>query len=173
MNFGLKPNFKVAGPALGAKIKAFGSALANTDPVLIVDQLETNGEACLVIDGEEMSIARDFVDINITAKEGFTVSMENNVFTILDTTVTPELISEGLAREMISKIQQMRKQRDFEMMDQIKIFYNADVEVGAALAEHRDYIMKETLAVDMKAIGSELVEYDLNGHKTGIDVERI
>ena len=173
MNFGLKPNFKVAGPALGAKIKAFGTALANTDPVLIVDQLETAGEACLVIDGEEMTIARDFIDINISAKEGFTVSMENNVFTILDTTITPDLITEGLAREMISKIQQMRKQRDFEMMDQIKIFYNADDDVKEAIEEHKDYIMSETLAVEMKAIGSELVEYDLNGHKTGIDVERI
>lgn len=173
MNFGLKPNFKVAGPALGAKIKAFGTTLANTDPILIVDQLETVGEACLVIDGEKMTITRDFVDISISAKEGFTVSMENNVFTILDTTITPELISEGLAREMISKIQQMRKQRDFEMMDQIKIFYNADDDVKAAVDKHRDYIMSETLAVEMKAIESELVEYDLNGHKTGIDVERI
>ena len=74
---------------------------------------------------------------------------------------------------MISKIQQMRKQRDFEMMDQIKIFYNADDDVKAAIEEHKDYIMSETLAVEIKAIGSELVEYDLNGHKTGIDVERI
>jgi len=173
MNYGLKPNFKIAGPALGAKIKAFGSALAKTDPVQIVDQLESKGEACLVVDGEEMIITKDYVEIQISAKEGFTVSMENNVFTILDTTITPELISEGLAREMVSKIQQMRKQRDFEMMDQIKIFYNADEEVGAALMEHKDYIMKETLAVELRKIGSELVEYDLNGHKTGIDVERI
>jgi isoleucyl-tRNA synthetase len=173
MNFGLKPNFKVAGPTLGAKIKAFGAALAATDPVQIVDQLESNGEACLVIDGEETMISKDFVDIQISAKEGFTVSMENNVFTILDTTINPSLIAEGFAREMISKIQQMRKQRDFEMMDQIKIFYNADEEVKAAVEEHRDYIMKETLAVNLKAIESELVEYDLNGHKTGIDVERI
>ena len=173
MNYGLKPNFKIAGPALGAKIKAFGSALAKTDPVQIVDQLESKGEACLVIDGEEMIITKDFVEIQISAKEGFTVSMENNVFTILDTTITPELISEGLAREMVSKIQQMRKQRDFEMMDQIKIYYTADEEVGAALMEHKDYIMKETLAVELRKIGSELVEYDLNGHKTGIDVERI
>jgi isoleucyl-tRNA synthetase len=173
MNFGLKPNFKVAGPTLGAKIKAFGAALATVDPVQIVDQMESAGEACLVIDGEETMISKEFVDIQISAKEGFTVSMENNVFTILDTTINPALISEGFAREMISKIQQMRKQRDFEMMDQIKIFYNADEEVKAAIEEHRDYIMKETLAVDLKAIGSELVEYDLNGHKTGIDVERI
>ena len=173
MNFGLKPNFKVAGPALGGKIKAFGSALAKIDPVLIVDQMEANGEAVLNIDGENMTIERDFIDIQISAKEGFTVSMENNVFTILDTTITPELVSEGLAREMVSKIQQMRKQRDFEMMDQIKIFYNADEAVHDALSEHRDYIMRETLAVEMKEIESELVEYDLNGHKTGIDVERI
>lgn len=173
MNFGLKPNFKVAGPVLGARIKAFGSALANTDPVLIVDQLENSGEACLMIDGEEMIIGKDFVDIQISAKEGFTVSMENNVFTILDTTITPELVSEGFAREMVSKVQQLRKQRDFEMMDQIKIFCNADDEVKAALQEHKDYIMKETLAVELKMIESELVEYDLNGHKTGIDVERI
>ncbi len=173
MNFGLKPNFKVAGPALGAKIKAFGGALAKIDPILIVDQLETNGEASLMIDGEEMIIAKDFIDIQISAKEGFTVAMENNVFTILDTTITKELVSEGFAREMISKIQQMRKQREFEMMDQIKIFYNSDEEVGGALMEHKDYIMKETLAVEMKEIDSELVEYDLNGHKTGIDVERI
>lgn len=173
MNFGLKPNFKVAGPALGAKIKAFGGALAKADPLQIVDALELNGEAVLCIDGEDTTITKDFVDIQISAKEGFTVSMENNVFTILDTTVTPALTSEGLAREMVSKIQQMRKQRDFEMMDQIKIFYHADEEVGAAALEHKDYIMKETLAVELKQVSSELVEYDLNGHKTGIDVERV
>lgn len=173
MNFGLKPNFKIAGPALGAKIKSFGKALTETDPVLIVDELETSGEAAVMIDGEETLISRDFIEIHIAAKEGFTVAMENNVFTILDTTITKELVSEGLAREMISKIQQMRKQRDFEMMDQIKIYYKADEEVNAAIMEHRDYIMKETLATELREIESELVEYDLNGHKTGIDVERV
>ncbi|QOX63273.1 isoleucine--tRNA ligase [Anoxybacterium hadale] len=173
MNFGLKPNFKVAGPALGAKIKAFGGALAKADPLLVVEQMEKNGEAVISIDGEDTTIARDFIDIQISAKEGFTVSMENNIFTILDTTITPELVSEGLAREMISKVQQLRKQKDFEMMDQIKIAYQADEEVQAALAEHKDYIMKETLAVDLIEAAAELTVYDLNGHKTGIDVERI
>ena len=173
MNFGLKPNFKVAGPALGAKIKSFGKALAEADPVQIVDRLESAGEVSLRIDGEEVAIPKDYIDVQITAKEGFTVSMENNVFTILDTTVTPELISEGLAREMVSKVQQLRKQRDFEMMDQIIIYCNADNEVKAAINEHRNYIMKETLAVELREVESKLAEYDLNGHKTGIDVERI
>ena len=173
MNFGLKPNFKVAGPALGAKIKAFGGALAKADPVQIVEALESNGEAVLCIGSEDVTITKDLVDIQISAKEGFTVSMENNIFTILDTTITPSLVSEGLAREMVSKVQQMRKQREFEMMDQIKIYYNADEDVADAMKVHKAYIMKETLAVEMKEIDSELVEYDLNGHKTGIDVERV
>ena len=173
MNFSLKPNFKVARPALGGKIKAFGSALAKADQASIVDKLELYGEAVVCIDGEEITITKDFVDIQISAKEGFTVSMENNVFTILDTAITSDLISEGFARELISKIQQMRKQRDFEMMDQIKIFYNADEDVKNAILVHKDYIMKETLAIELKDISSELVEYDLNGHKTGIDVERV
>ncbi len=173
MNYGLKPNFKVAGPALGSKIKIFGAALAKTDPVLIVDQLETAGEASLLIDNEEIIITKDFVDIQINAKDGFTVAMENNVFTILDTTITENLVSEGLAREMVSKIQQMRKQRNFEMMDQIKIFCKSDEDVRKAIDSHREYIMTETLAIEIKEIESEMVEYDLNGHKTGIDVERI
>ncbi|MBR0598979.1 isoleucine--tRNA ligase [Sinanaerobacter chloroacetimidivorans] len=173
MNYGLKPNFKVAGPALGGKIKAFGSALAKVDPILIVDALEDCGEAKLDLDGEEIAITKEFIEIQISAKEGFTVSMENNVFTILDTAITPELIAEGFAREIVSKIQQMRKQRNFEMMDQIKIFYHAGEEVENAITQHKAYIMKETLAVEMKRIDSELVEYDINGHKTGIDVERI
>ncbi|MDD3199686.1 MAG: DUF5915 domain-containing protein, partial [Eubacteriales bacterium] len=143
------------------------------DPILFVEKLETDGQAILSMGDEELTIAKDFVDIHITAKEGFTVAMENNVFTILDTTTTPALIKEGLAREMVSKVQQMRKQKDFEMMDQIKIYYNGDEEIRSALIEYKDYIMKETLAVELNKVDSELTEYDLNGHKTGIDVEKV
>ena len=97
--------------------------------------------------------------------------MENNVFTILDTTLNNELIAEGLARELISKVQQLRKQKNFEMMDKIEILLSADEEVAAAVEAHKDYIMKETLALEIVE-GSDLKEYDLNGHKTGIDVEK-
>lgn len=172
MNYSLKPNFKTAGPALGGKIKAFSGALAKVNPAEIVAKLE-EGQVVINVDGEEMTISKDLVDINISAKEGFAVAMENNVFTILDTTITPSLVSEGLARELISKVQQMRKQKDFEMMDNIKIFYAADAEVEAALELHKEYIMKETLALELNKMDVELTEYDLNGHKTGIDVEKI
>ena len=171
MNYSLKPNFKVAGPMLGKNIKAFGGALANADAAAAVAQLESEGKLVLELNGENVDITPDMVDMRISAKEGFAVAMENNVFTILDTNLNDELIAEGLARELISKVQQLRKQNDFEMMDNIKIMINADEEVAAAVETHKEYIMKETLALEIEA-AADLKEYDLNGHKTGIDVEK-
>jgi isoleucyl-tRNA synthetase len=99
--------------------------------------------------------------------------MGDSVFVILDTTITPELKSEGIAREMISKVQQLRKQKDFEVTDRIRINYRGDDIFKRALEEHRDYIMSETLAQELKETEDPLTGYDLNGHKTGIDVERL
>ena len=124
------------------------------------------------LDGETFDIEKDFVDVRISAKDGFAVAMENNVFTILETTLTDELISEGLARELISKVQQMRKQNDYEMMDNIEIYVCADEDVKKAVEAFGDYIKKETLAVSISE-KEGLEEFDLNGHKTGLGVERV
>ena len=172
MNFSLKPNFKVAGPVLGSKIKSFGAALGKVNAADFAAQMEKDGKAVICIDGEDLEIAKDYVDIRINAKEGFAVAMENNIFTILDTTLTEDLIDEGLARELVSKVQQMRKQHNFEMMDHILIALQGDDKVKQAVARHKDYIMKETLAEDI-AEGNDLDVYDLNGHKTGISVKRL
>ena len=172
MNFTLKPNFKVAGPVLGSKIKAFGATVSSVDAKELVASLENAESVKMNVDGEEFDITKDFIDVRIDAKEGFAVAMENNLFTILDTTLTEELVKEGLARELISKVQQLRKQHDFEMMDNINIYIDADDEVKAAVSEYKDYIMKETLAFAIEEKGG-LEEYNLNGHKTGIDVERL
>ena len=125
-----------------------------------------------MLDGEDFEITKEYLDIRISAKDGFAVAMENNVFTILDTILTPELVDEGLARELISKVQQLRKQADYEMMDNIVITVDADEEVKAAIEKHEDYIKSETLAVQVKDGACEK-SYDLNGHKTGIQVERV
>ena len=172
MNFSLKPDFKVAGPVLGSKIKLLAGALAKADAAALTAELEAKGSVEMDLDGEKFDIKREYVDVRISAKEGFAVAMENNVFTILDTTITPELAREGLARELISKVQQMRKQEDFEMMDNIRIFVDADEDVKAAIDVYGDYIRKETLAVSIEERDG-LEKYDLNGHKTGIGVERI
>ncbi|MDO4869441.1 MAG: isoleucine--tRNA ligase [Bacillota bacterium] len=172
MDYSLKPNFKVAGPKLGKNIKAFGGAMAKADPKETVARLESEGKLTMDLNGEQVDITADMVDVKITAKEGFAVAMENNVFTILDTTITPELESEGLARELISKVQQMRKQNDYEMMDNINIFVEADEDIKKAIETHKDYIMKETLAVSI-ADQSGLDTVNLNGHKTGLNIERV
>ena len=172
MDFSLKPNFKEAGPVLGGKIKAFGQALAQADPKAFVSELESNEKAVLVLDGDETEITKDLVDVRINAKEGFAVAMENNVFTILDTTLTDDLVNEGYARELISKVQQLRKQASFEMMDRINIYVDADDDIKNAIAIHDAYIKDETLA-DAILDASDLETFDLNGHKTGIRVERI
>lgn len=172
MNFFLKPNFKVAGPVLGKDIKAFGMELAKTDASSFVRSLESGEPVKMIINGEEKKIPKDFVDVRISAKEGFAVAMENNIFTILDTNLTPELVTEGLAREFISKVQQLRKQNDFEMMDNIIVTVCADDDVRAAIGEYESYIKSETLAKTIVFADTD-ASFDLNGHKTGISVERI
>ncbi|MBQ9708971.1 MAG: isoleucine--tRNA ligase, partial [Firmicutes bacterium] len=172
MNYSMKPNFRVAGPVLGKNIKAFGQALSALNPAETVAALEKDGKIALEINGEQVDITEDMVDVKISAKEGFAVAMENNIFTILDTTITPELEAEGLAREIISKVQQMRKQNDYEMMDNIRIFVEADDVVAAAIEQHKDYIMSETLAVAIES-KEGLDTSDINGHKTGLGVERV
>ena len=172
MDYSLKPNFKVAGPVLGKNIKAFGGALAKADAAATVAKLEADGKIEMELGGENVEISKDMVDVKISAKEGFAVAMENNVFTILDTTITPELEREGLAREIVSKVQQLRKQNDYEMMDNIRISVDADDEVKAAIEEYRDYIMKETLAVSIEQ-GTDLETSNINGHETGLAVERV
>ena len=171
MNFSLKPNFRAAGPVLGSKVKAFGGAMAKVNAAEFVAKMEEEGKVTIDLDGEAFDVTKELVDIRISAKEGFAVAMENNVFTILDTTLNQDLIDEGLARELVSKVQQLRKQKDFEMMDTIDIVVRADEEVMTAIEKHKEYIMKETLAVSLEA-GQADDEYDLNGHKTGIVVEK-
>ena len=171
MNFQLKPDFRAAGPVLGKKVRAFGQALAKVDPAEFQAELEEEGKVFMDLDGEETEITPELVDVRIDAKEGFAVAMENNVFAILDTEITPELEKEGIAREIVSKIQQMRKQNNYEMMDNIAITLDADEEVMAAATEHKEYIMKETLAAEL-AEGTVEDKVNINGHDTGIAIEK-
>ncbi|MEG0138259.1 MAG: DUF5915 domain-containing protein, partial [Bacilli bacterium] len=109
--------------------------------------------------------------INIAAKEGFNVSMENNNFIILDTTLTDELIEEGIAREMISKIQNLRKLRDFNIVDRITIFYHGDEEVLKTIEKQMEFIKNETLATSIEIKENLEETFDLNGHITYLDVK--
>jgi isoleucyl-tRNA synthetase len=174
MDFKLKPNFKVAGPVLGSRIKLFGKALDGLDASDAAPRLEAGETMAIDLGGEDYEISKENVLISISAKEGFNVATENNLFVILDTTLTQELIDEGLARELISKVQQMRKNNDYEMMDNIRIALDADDAVKKAVEIHKEYIMSETLAVEIELVENDSLEKsNLNDHMTGIMVEKV
>jgi len=174
MNYSLKPNFKVVGPILGSKVKSFGKALNELDPHETVEKLENEGKIVLNLDGEDVDILKDYVLVTISSKEGFDVAMENNLFIILDTTLTQDLINEGYAREFISKVQQMRKNNDYDVLDNINIYYDSDEEVDEAIRLFEDYIKSETLALSIEKIKDETLEkQDINGHMTGIRIEKV
>ena len=111
------------------------------------------------------------VDIRIDAKEGFNVGMQNNRFVILNTELTDDLIKEGLAREFVSKIQNMRKEKGFEIENRIKLTYDGDEDILKAFDEFSEYIIGETLAIEYKnAKGNDTI--DVNGHEVTVTIEK-
>ncbi|MGO3751898.1 MAG: isoleucine--tRNA ligase [Peptoniphilaceae bacterium] len=172
MDYELKPNFKVAGSILGSKIKDFTKILKEVDTKEFVNKLE-NGPIILELNGEETEIQKDYILINIKSKEGFDVMMENNLFVILDTDLTPDLIKEGIVREIVSKVQQLRKSEDLDVLDKIEILYQADDEVKEAMNSFEDFIKEQTLALEIKSQEVKAEEVDINGHQAKIIIKKI
>lgn len=173
MDYSLKPDFKEAGKILGGKIKAFQKVLNEVDPKEFMDKLEKEGKLTLKLDGEDTEILREYIDLRISAKEGFDVQMENGVFLILDTKLDQALIDEGYVREFISKIQNMRKTTGLEVMDRIKIAYKGTEAIEKAVGEYKDIIMNETLADSLEVKEVQGEEFDLNGEITKIGIEKV
>ena len=172
MNYEVKPNFKVCGKLFGPKIKAFTTALSSlsTEDIL---KLEKNENVMLLVDGEEVETTKEMVDVRITSKEGFNASHEGSNFIILNTTLTEELINEGIVREFISKVQQLRKNKDFDIMDRIIIKHTSSSAFEKAISSYVEFIKKETLCNEI-VIDENLEEVsNLNGLEVCIDVEKV
>ena len=170
MSLSVKPNFKEVGKLLGSKMKEFTTVLAN----LTIDEVNSlnNGENITIkLDGSDFVVEPYMVEIRYNAKEGFNVATLNNNFIILNTTLTDELIEEGIARELISKVQNLRKERDFNIVDRITVYYNCDEEVEKAINNFNEFIKGETLSVEIIKKDNISNKVDLNGHETFIDVE--
>lgn len=170
MNFNIKPNFKVCGAMFGSKMKDYQSALldlTNEDVDLVL-----KGETITIdFDGGRLDITPDMVDVRIESKEGFDVGMQNNKFIILNTELTRDLILEGFAREVVSKVQNIRKTKDLDISDRIKLYYDGDDDILEALDKFSDYVKEETLAtVYEHEKRGEVV--DINGHDVTLDIEK-
>lgn len=171
MNVSLKPNFKEVGKIFGPLIKEFQAKL-ETLSIEDINKLQNKEEITLTIGNEEKTITPSMVELRISSKEGFNVGMENNQFVILDTTLSQELIEEGIAREFVSKVQNIRKNKDFNVTDKIKIYVSGGIDFHKALESFEDYIKKETLAISIEDKENLVDLYDLNGHEVYIDIKK-
>lgn len=173
MNYTLKPNFAVLGKKLGPKLKEFSAQLAGLDAAQTVQKLQAGENITVSLSGEDFSFGNEEVLTNVSPKEGFDVATDNNLFIVLDTNLTRELINEGYAREFISRVQQMRKAKGLEMMDNIDIYFHCGDEIREAVRLHEDYIKEETLTKEIHFAEKEEMETDvLNGHETKFTIEK-
>lgn len=173
MNYDVKPNFATLGKKLGAKLKPLGQALTTTDAKEIVDTLESKGSITFNLNGEDTTLDKEDFLINVKAKEGYDVGADEGLFIVLDTNLSKELIQEGYAREFISKVQQTRKNNEYEMMDKIEITCGLNEELKEAIRAFEDFIKDETLAVNIEYVDScDGKEEILNGHSSKISVKK-
>ena len=171
MTFTVKPNFKVCGPIFGKNIKELSSSLEKLkdDEVMKL----SNGEEITITIDKEYTINKDMVDIRINSKDGFNIANMGNNFIILDTTLSKELLNEGIARELISKVQQLRKNKDFNIVDRIKLYYEHNSDFENAIKDYIDMIKNETLSVEIKEKNNNGEIFDLNGLNVKLDIEKV
>ena len=172
INFEIKPNFKVCGKIFGSNVKALSDYLKDLDKETI-SNLEKGETITITLNKEEYTLTKDMLDIRVNSKEGYNTGVLNNLFIILNTTLNEDLINEGIARELISKVQQLRKTKDFNITDRIYIYYYTDIDLLKKLDKYLDFIKKETLC-DM-IIQEKIVDEisNLNGIDVYLDVKRV
>ena len=171
MNYELKPNFPVAGPKLGKNIRAFQNYLAEAKAKDLVDQVD-QGPVSVILEGQDYSIEKDDILIRIHSKEGFDVAMENNLFVILDTELSPDLILEGDMREFVSKVQQLRKAKDLDVADHIHLTYDGDPDILKAIDHYKDFVQKEVLADSLTQGKVDGEAISLNGKDAYIQITK-
>ena len=171
MNFIVKPNFKICGAMFGKNIKTYQDLLLNLSSE---EQIKLYNSVTIskYFMNESLEITPEMVDIRIQAKDGFDVAMDSSNFIILDTNLSDELILEGIARELVSKVQNLRKTKDFDIQDRITLSYDGDEVMDTCIKEYNEFIKTETLATSIVK-NSSGEAYDLNGHMTKLDVERV
>jgi len=141
----MKPNFKTLGPRYGKMMKQLAVILSGFTGTQI-NKLEQNGKYVLVVDGEEVEILLSDVEINTQDIPGWIISTEGSLTVALDITMTEELREEGIARDLVNKIQNLRKDKNFEVTDKINLFIEKNEKIETAIQNNFQYICSETLA---------------------------
>ena len=170
-----KPQLRTVGPKYGKYLGGIRSALATLDGNAAMDELKSTGVLKLDISGTEIALAEEDLLIEMTKKEGYESLGDRGVTVVIDKNLTPELIEEGNVREIISKIQTMRKDSGFEVMDNIRVAFSGNATVEAIAKRNEGEILEETLGREL-LIGATLThskEWSINGETVTVSVEKL
>lgn len=167
-----RANYKSLGPRYGKQMKAVALAVAEMTAAEIVE-LQRAGALTLTAGSDTFALFPEDVEVNHEEIEGWLVASEGPITVALDTELDQDLIDEGMAREFINRVQNLRKDAGFDVTDRIRLAYRADDDLGTVLEAQRSYIMTETLAAEFgPGNPSDGIEVDLNGRLCTIGLER-
>ena len=173
-SYTFKPQLRTVGPKFGKYLGQIQKALAELDGNKAMAELKSTGALKLDSISDEVVLYEEDLLITMTQQEGYMTEGDNEVTVVLDTNLTPELLEEGMVRELISKIQTMRKEAGFEVMDKITVSYKADQKVKDIFAKYGEEIAKEVLAESVVAdtVSGYQKEWNINGETVVLGVEK-
>ena len=174
ISYSFKPQMRTLGPKYGKMLNAIRSTLTELDGTAAMAELNETGVLKLTIEGQEIELTKDDLLISTAQKEGYVAAADKGYTVVIDTALTEELLEEGFVREIISKIQTMRKEADFEVQDHIEVAYTGNEKVGAIMAKNADYIASEVLAnsVIEGTVDGYTKDWKLNGEAVTFSVKK-
>ncbi len=172
-SYSFKPQLKTVGPKYGKLLGKIRQMLPQLDGNAAMDELKADGAITLDIDGQKVALTEEDLLIETAQVEGYVSQTEGEVTVVLDTNLTPELIEEGFVRELISKIQTMRKEADFEVMDRINIYAAGNQKIEEIFKKFGDKIKEEVLAdsITFGETNGYVKEWNINGETVTMGVE--
>ncbi|MBE5897830.1 MAG: isoleucine--tRNA ligase [Lachnospiraceae bacterium] len=174
-SYNFKPQLKTLGRRFGKNINAVKEILANLDGQAAMKELKSEGTLTIIVDGVAEALTEEDLLIEAAEVEGFVSNTDHGVTVVLDTNMTPELLEEGFVREIISKVQTMRKDAGFEVMDHIQVSYDTSDDVTEIFDRNKETISSEVLAdsVVAGAQGDLVKEWNINGKQVTLGVTRL
>ncbi len=172
--YSFKPQLKTVGPKYGKFLNGIRQHLSEVDGNTAMDELKEKGSLTFDVNGTNVVLSEEDLLIDMAQTEGFVSDGDNTITVVLDTKLTPELIEEGFVREIISKVQTMRKEADFQVTDKIVISCKGNEKIEELIRANADQIKSEVLAVDVKfdEANGYVKEWSINGENVTMGVER-
>jgi isoleucyl-tRNA synthetase len=177
VTYRVKPNFRALGPRIGKKIPTLKAALAEADGAALLRQLDAEGGVCIDVDGEPLTLGAEEIAVSLEAKEGFSAASGAAGVVVLRTTLTEQLVEEGLFREILNRVQVFRKELDLEFTERIKLTLSGAPRLLDSVRPRVDALGRETLAVEVAlgvppAAGAHVSEATIGGEALTLGLTR-